>query len=59
MVTISENYRNEASHHPGYTMLPKVAEDAVLRAGVKLSSAAQEFIDPAQDKTSAGEKVRA
>jgi ectoine hydroxylase-related dioxygenase (phytanoyl-CoA dioxygenase family) len=50
-------YKN--SHHPGYTMLPKVAEDAVLRTGVKLSSPAQKFVDPSEDKTSAGEKVKA
>ena len=56
---MSENYRNEASHHPGYTMLPKVAEDAVVRAGVRLSSPSQKFVEPSEDKTSAGEKVRA
>ena len=55
----ASNTPYKASHHPGYTLLSKVAENAVLRAGVKLSSATQEFIDPAQDKTSAGEKVRA
>ena len=33
----ASNYPYKSSHHPSYTMLPKVAEDAVLRAGVKLS----------------------
>lgn len=55
----ASNNPYKSSHHPSYTMLPKVAEDAVLRAGVKLSDASQEFIEPSQDKTSAGEKVRA
>jgi ectoine hydroxylase len=54
----ASNSPYKRSHHPGYTRLDKVPEDAVLSAGVKLSSAAQEFIDPAEDKTSAGEKVR-
>jgi hypothetical protein len=49
----------KSSHHPAYSALPKVAEDAVLCAGVRLSSASQEFIEPSQDKTSAGEKVHA
>ncbi|MGC2402587.1 MAG: hypothetical protein WA510_22540 [Acidobacteriaceae bacterium] len=48
----------KSSHHPAYSALPKVAEDAVLAAGVRLSDPSQEFIDPAQDKTSEGEKVR-
>jgi ectoine hydroxylase len=48
----------KSSHHPSYTKLDKVSEDAVLRAGVRLSSPAQGFIDPSEDKTSAGEKVR-
>jgi len=55
----ASNSPYKSSHHPSYTALPKVTEDAVLRSGVTLSSAAQEFIDPATDKTSAGEKVRA
>jgi ectoine hydroxylase len=54
----ASNTPYKSSHHPSYTMLPKVAEDAVLRAGVKLSDVSQEFIEPSQDKTSAGEKVR-
>jgi ectoine hydroxylase len=49
----------KSSHHPAYAKLSKVAEDAVVRAGVKLISGSQEFIDPAEDKTSAGEKVQA
>jgi ectoine hydroxylase len=49
----------KSSHHPSYSVLPKVAEDAVLRAGVKLTDASQDFIEPSQDKTSAGEKVQA
>jgi ectoine hydroxylase len=48
----------KSSHHPSYTKLDKVSEDAVLRAGVRLSSPTQGFIDPSEDKTSAGEKVR-
>jgi ectoine hydroxylase len=55
----ASNSPYKESHHPGYSMLPKVAEDAVLRAGVKLSSASQKFVEPSEDKTSAGEKVRA
>jgi ectoine hydroxylase len=55
----ASNSPYKRSHHPGYTRLDKVSEDAVLSAGVTLSGAAQEFIDPAEDKTSAGEKVRA
>ena len=55
----ASNNPYKSSHHPSYTMLPKVAEDAVLRAGVKLSDPSQEFIEPSEDKTSAGEKVRA
>jgi Phytanoyl-CoA dioxygenase (PhyH) len=47
------------SHHPRYTPLDKVAEDAILRTGIKLSSAGKKFVDPAEDKTSAGEKVQA
>jgi ectoine hydroxylase len=47
------------SHHPRYTPLSKVSEDAILRSGVSLSSSEKEFIDPAEDKTSAGEKVSA
>ncbi len=46
------------SHHPSYNKLRKVDEDAVLRVGVRLSDASQTFIDPAEDKTSAGEKIR-
>ncbi|WP_158751668.1 phytanoyl-CoA dioxygenase family protein [Acidobacterium sp. S8] len=46
------------SHHPRYNKLHKVDEDAVLRVGVRLSDASQTFIDPAEDKTSAGEKLR-
>jgi hypothetical protein len=30
-----------------------------MRGGVKLSGEEKEFIDPAEDKTSAGEKVNA
>jgi hypothetical protein len=55
----ASNSPYKSSHHPSYTTLPKVTEDAVLRSGVTVSSAEQEFIDPAADKTSAGEKVRA
>jgi hypothetical protein len=47
------------SHHPRYTPLEKVDDDAILRTGVKLSSETQHFIDPEEDKTSAGEKVTA
>ncbi len=46
------------SHHPRYNKLQKVSEDAVLSAGVRLSDASQTFIDPAEDKTSAGERVQ-
>jgi ectoine hydroxylase len=46
------------SHHPRYNKLPKVAEDAVLRAGVTLSGASQVFLDPKEDKTTEGEKVK-
>ena len=45
------------SHHPRYSPLAKLDDNALLRTGVKLSTAAQDFIDPAKDKTSAGEKV--
>jgi hypothetical protein len=47
------------SHHPRYTPLSKVDDDAILLSGVKLSAREKEFIDPAEDKTSAGEKVKA
>jgi ectoine hydroxylase len=56
---LAANSPYKSSHHPAYSPLPKVAEDAVLRAGVKLSSPSQKFIDPAEDKTATGEKVRA
>jgi ectoine hydroxylase len=46
------------SHHPRYTPLRKVDEDAILRTGVKLSEASKKFIAPDEDKTSAGERVQ-
>jgi ectoine hydroxylase len=55
----ASNSPYKSSHHPEYSKLAKVADDAVLRAGVKVSSATQAFIDPAEDKTSAGKKVQA
>jgi ectoine hydroxylase len=54
----ASNSPYKTSHHPAYSMLSKVAEDAVLRAGVKLSNASQKFVDPSEDKTSEGNKVR-
>jgi Phytanoyl-CoA dioxygenase (PhyH) len=46
------------SHHPRYTPLRKVDEDAISRTGVKLSEASKKFIAPEEDKTSAGERVQ-
>lgn len=54
----ASNSPYKTSHHPEYTPIQRVADDAVLRTGVKLSSASQKFIDPAEDKTTRGEKVR-
>jgi ectoine hydroxylase-related dioxygenase (phytanoyl-CoA dioxygenase family) len=45
------------SHHPRYTPIEKVSDDALLRAGVRLSTTAQDYIDPARDKTAEGVKV--
>jgi ectoine hydroxylase len=53
----ASNNPYKSSHHPSYSPLAKVSEDAVVRAGVALSSASQKFIEPQEDKTSAGEKV--
>jgi ectoine hydroxylase len=53
----ASNNPYKSSHHPSYNPLSKVPEDAVLRAGVTLSNSSQDFIDPKEDKTSAGEKV--
>lgn len=47
------------SHHPRYTPLCKVDEDTILRTGVKLSDTSKKFITPEEDKTSAGERVKA
>lgn len=55
----ASNNPYKSSHHPSYNPLSKVAEDAVVRAGVRLSGSSQEFIEPSQDKTSAGVKVHA
>ncbi len=46
------------SHHPRYTPLHKVADDALLRTGVKLTDKTKAFVAPEDDKTSAGERVQ-
>ena len=45
------------SHHPRYTPLKQVSDDALIKAGVRLSTAEQDYIDPAHDKTTEGVKV--
>ena len=39
------------SHHPGYTPLERVPDNAIKVIGAKQSMASQEFLDPASDKT--------
>jgi ectoine hydroxylase len=53
----ARNNPYKKSHHPSYTTLDKVDDDAILRTGVKASSAASDFVEPASDKTSEGVKV--
>lgn len=43
------------SHHPRYTPLHKVGDDAILKAGKPTE--AREFLDPNEDKTSEGVRV--
>ena len=53
----ARNNPYKKSHHPSYTALDKVDDDAILRTGVKASSATSDFVEPASDKTSEGVKV--
>jgi ectoine hydroxylase len=45
------------SHHPRYTPLRKVRDEAVLAAGRKGSGVNQVFLDPSDDQTTSGRKV--
>ena len=45
------------SHHPRYTPLHKVEDDAILKSGRLVGE--RSFLDPKDDQTSEGERVEA
>jgi ectoine hydroxylase len=47
------------SHNPRYTPLKKVDDGAILRMGLKISSPDKVFVQPEDDKTAVGERVKA
>jgi ectoine hydroxylase len=47
------------SHNPRYTPLKKVDDGALLRMGLKISSPDKVFVQPEDDKTAVGERVKA
>ncbi|MDX2154144.1 MAG: phytanoyl-CoA dioxygenase family protein [Bryobacteraceae bacterium] len=44
------------SHHPRYTPLSKVGDDAILAAAARTSDATKAFLDPANDQTTGAAK---
>jgi ectoine hydroxylase len=52
----ARNNPYKESHHPRYTPLVKVPDSAILEAGLKLSAAGKEFLDPAKDETTGAVK---
>ena len=47
------------SHNPRYTPLKKVDDGAILRVGLKISIPDKVFVQPEDDKTAVGERVKA
>jgi ectoine hydroxylase-related dioxygenase (phytanoyl-CoA dioxygenase family) len=47
------------SHHPRYTPLQKVPDTAIKAVGARTSSETQQFLDPADDKTTKGTREAA
>ena len=45
------------SHHPGYTPLVKLPNDAIRRLGPKPSEAAQKFLKQEEDHTTGSDKI--